>query len=217
MHTPKRPDRRRLSQWEPFRVVGDNFRVYLTLNVCTYGVLLAGFGVGLLFPGLRDSQQARLEDDGTADLVQSIFQNPWLFALVILAVNVGKLSVITIVVPSMIVPFGGMVTFAYWTAQTGVTLAPASDIGWVALIPHSITLIVELQAYILLVLGAYLLGWAWLRPESVGAQTHRAGYRGGLRKLGWLSIPATVLLVFGALYEAFSLRYLVNPLAQWLL
>ncbi|MBX7448927.1 stage II sporulation protein M [Mycolicibacterium sp. 3033] len=217
MHSPRNTDHPRSSTWQPFRVVHENRRVYLALNACTYGLVLAGFGAGLLFPGLRDAQQARLEEDGTADLVLSIFANPWLFALVILAVNTLKLSLMTIVAPSLVVPFAGMVFFAYWVAQTGAGLAPASDIGWVALIPHSVTLVIELQAYILLTLGAYLLGVAWIRPESVGAQTHRGGYLSGLRQLGWLAMPAAGLLVVGALYEAFSLRYLLNPLAQWLL
>ncbi|WP_241204427.1 stage II sporulation protein M [Mycobacterium sp. PSTR-4-N] len=217
MRMSKSVDRQRMSGWRPVRVAMDNRRVYLGLNVATYGLVLAGFGAGLVFPGLQHGQQVRLEQDGTAELVLSIFHNPWLFAFVILAVNTLKLSLMTIVVPSLIVPFAGMALFAYWAAQTGAALAPASDIGWVALIPHSVTLLIELQAYILLVLGAFLLGRAWIRPENVGAQTHRGGYLGGLRQLGWLAMPAAGLLVVGALYEAFSLRYLLNPLAQWLL
>lgn len=210
-------DRQRLSAWKPSRVIIEHRRAYAALNVCAYGLVLAGFGAGLLFPGLRDGQQVRLEEDGTAELALSVFRNPWLFALVILGVNTLKLSLLTIVAPSMVVPFAGMALFAYWAVQTGVTLVPASDIGWVALIPHSVTLIIELQAYILLLLGAYVLGVAWLRPESVGAQTHRGGYLGGLRRLGWLCVPVAILLVIGAVYEAFSLRYFIHPLAQWLL
>ncbi|HZG89079.1 MAG TPA: stage II sporulation protein M, partial [Pseudonocardia sp.] len=69
-------------------------------------------------------------------------------------------------------------------------------------------------AYILLVLGGYLLGRSWLRPATVGAQNRRQGYARGLRQLGWLSLPALALFVIGALYEAFTLRYLVPPLVQ---
>ena len=48
--------------------------------------------------------------------------------------------------PSMIVPFAGIALFAYWALTTGMTLVPPNDIGWVALIPHTLTLIIELQA-----------------------------------------------------------------------
>lgn len=212
------PDKkRRLTAWQPFLIIHENSRAYLVTNASVYGLFLLGFGVGLVVPQLSDAQQARLEDDGTASTVVSLITSPWLFALAILGVNVVKMGVLTIVLPSMIVPFAGVALFAYWVVQTGVTLVPASDIGWVALIPHSLTLVIEFQAYILFILGVYLLGRCWIWPRTVGADNRRGGYITGLRQLGWLSLPAVVLLVIGAVYEAFSLRYFVHPLAQWML
>lgn len=206
-----------IREWRPFRIMGENVKVYLVANAAAYGVFLVGFGLGLAFPQLSEAQLTRLEDDGTADLVRSLIANPWLFALTILGVNTLKMGVLTIVAPSMIVPFAGIALFAYWALTTGMTLVPANDIGWVALIPHSLTLIVELQAYLLLLLGVYLLGKHWLRPHAVGAENRRQGYLRGLRDLGWLALPALALFVIGAVYEAFSLRYFVHPLAEWLL
>ena len=204
-------------QWRPFRIIGENARVYLVANAAAYGIFLVGFVLGLAFPQLSEAQYARLEDDGTGELVRSIFASPWLFALTILAVNTLKMGVLTIVAPSMIVPFAGIALFAYWDVTTGMTLVPQNDVGWVALIPHSLTLIIEFQAYLLLLLGVYLLGTYWIRPRTVGAENRRQAYRRGLRDLGWLTLPALALLVVGAIWEAFSLRYLVHPLAQWLL
>lgn len=63
-------------------------------------------------------------------------------------------------------------------------------------------------------LGAHLLGRSWLRPASVGAPNRRAGYVSGLRQIGRLSLPALVLFVVGAVYEAFTLSYLVPVLVQ---
>ena len=207
----------RSSTWRPLGLVRANARAYVLINAGAYGLFLVGFVVGVLFPRLSRAQHTRLVEDGTADLVQSLIDKPWLFALTILAVNTLKMGALTIVVPSMVVPFAGIPLFAYWAFTTGLTLVPASDIGWVALIPHSLTLIIEFQAYILLLLGAFLLGRCWLWPQTIGAQNRRRGYRQGLRQLGWLALSAVVLLVAGAVYEAFSLRYLVHPLAQWLL
>lgn len=204
-------------EWRPFRIIGENAGVYLMANAAAYGIFLVGFVLGLIFPQLSQAQYTRLEDDGTADLVQSIFANPWLFALTILAVNTLKMGALTIVAPSLIVPFAGIALFAYWALTTGMTLVPQNDVGWVALIPHSLTLIVELQAYLLLLLGVYLLGRYWIRPRTVGAETRRQAYLRGLRDLGWLALPALALLVIGAIYEAFSLRYFVHPLTEWLL
>lgn len=204
--------------WQrPFEIIRQNARGYLVANIATYGLLVIGFAAGLVFPELSQAQYARLDDNGTTDLVRSLLSNPWLFALTILGVNTVRLGLLTIVLPSMVVPFLGPAMFAYWTLTTGMTLVPASDIGWVALIPHSLTVVIEFQAYLLLVLGSYLLGKSWLRPGSVGAENRRQGYRSGLRRLGWLALPAAALLVVGAGYEAFSLVYAVHPLAQWLL
>lgn len=203
--------------WQPLRIIRGNARAYLLLNAGAYGLFLVGFAVGMLVPHLSQEQHTRLTDDGTADLVQSLINNPWLFALTILAVNTVKMGALTIVLPSMTVPFAGIPLFAYWAYTTGLTLVPASDIGWVALIPHSLTLIIEFQAYILFLLGTYLLGRGWIWPGTAGAENRRKGYLHGLRQLGWLALPAFILLIVGAVYEAFSLRYLVHPLAQWLL
>ena len=204
-------------QWRPFRIIGENAGVYLMANAAAYGIFLVGFVLGLAFPQLSQAQYTRLEDEGTADLVRSLIASPWLFALTILAVNTLKMGALTIIVPSLIVPFAGIALFAYWALTTGLTLVPQSDLGWIALIPHSLTLIVEFQAYLLLLLGVYLLGKYWVRPRAVGAENRRQAYRHGLRDLSWLALPALVLLVVGAIYESFSLRYFVHPLADWLL
>lgn len=207
----------RVRQWRPFHIVGENARIYLVANATAYALVLLGFTLGLTFPHLSQAQYERLQDDGTADLVQSLLADPWLFAVTILGVNTLQMGVLTIVGPSLIVPFAGIALFAHWALTTGMTLVPQNDIGWVALIPHSLTLIVEFQAYLLLLLGVYLLGKYWVRPGTVGAENHRRGYLRGLRDLGWLAQPALALLVVGAVYEAFSLRYFVHPLADWLL
>jgi hypothetical protein len=198
-------------------IIRENSRAYLVANAAIFGLFLVGFAVGLIFPQLAQDQHARLDDDGTTALVRSLIDNPWLFALTILAVNTVTMGVVTIVLPSMIVPFAGIALFAYWTYTTGITLVPATDIGWVALIPHTLTIIVEFEAYIVLVLGVYLLGRSWIRPHTTSSDNRRSGYILGLRQLGWLAQPAAILLVIGAIYEAFSLRYFVHPLSQWLL
>ncbi len=192
-------------------------RVYLIINAAAYGLAIIGFVIGLIFPSLNESRTTALVDDGTAELVAWLVNIPLLFALTILGVNLFRLSLVTIVLPSLIVPFAGLAFFAYWAVETGITLVPASAEGWVALIPHSLTFIIELQAYVLLLLGAYLLGTHWLLPRRIGAKNRRQGYLRGLQRLGMLALPALVLLIIGAVWEAYSLRYFVHPLSQLLL
>ncbi|WP_243794383.1 stage II sporulation protein M [Saccharopolyspora gloriosae] len=195
----------------------ENVRAYLIINAAAYGLIIIGFAIGLGFPELHAARSASLEADGTGDLVRWLVNTPPLFALTILAVNVFRLSLLTIALPSLVVPFAGLAFFGYWAVETGVTLVPISPPGWVALIPHSLTLVIEIQAYVLLLLGAYLLGRCWLFPRAFGAKNRRQGYVRGLKRIGLLALPALALLIVGAVWEAYSLRYFVHPLSRLLL
>lgn len=211
---PEHDTRTRRILRRPLQIIRGNLGAYLVLNVIMYGVSVAGFVTALIFPELNAAQVTSLQDDGTADLVLSLLSNVWLFALVILGVNTLTVGALSILLPSMIVPFAGIAVFAYRAFDIGLTLAPADQTGWVILIPHSLTYLIEFQAYVLLVLGAYLLGRSWLRPASTGARNRRQGYLRGLQQIGWLSLPALALFVIGAVYEAFTLRYLIPLLVQ---
>ena len=96
-------------------------------------------------------------------------------------------------------------------------MAPTTKIIAVALILHSLTALIEFQAYALLMFGAYILGRSWVRPATIGARNRRQGYVRGLQQLGWLSLSTLPLFIVGAIWEALSLGYLVHPLIQWLL
>lgn len=208
----------RVPAWlRPLRIIREHIHAYLILNAAAYGLTIIGLVIGLVFPALTAARSATMEDDGTGDLVRGLVSTPLLFALTILTVNLVRLSLLTIVLPSLIVPFAGLVLFSYWAVQTGITLAPDGPDGWVVLIPHCLTVVIELQAYVLLLLGAYLLGRYWLVPGAAATTTRRGGYSRGLHQIRVLALPALILLIVGAMWEAYSLRYLVHPLGQLLL
>jgi hypothetical protein len=203
----KHPLRRFLRK--PFQIIRANFRAYLIINAIAYGLFIAGFVAAMVFPNLGATQAATLENDGTGDLVRSLINNPWLFALTILGVNVIRVGVLSIVLPSLIVPFAGIAIFAHRAFTIGLSLATTTSAA-VVWIPHSLTLLIEFQAYALLMLGAYILGRAWIRPATIGARKRRQGYVRGLQQLGWLSLTALPLFIVGAIWEAFSLSYLFS-------
>lgn len=62
--------------WPPLRIIGENATPYLVANLAGYGLFLIGFGLGLFFPQLSAAQLTRLQDDGTAELVQSLITSP---------------------------------------------------------------------------------------------------------------------------------------------
>ncbi|WP_306368868.1 stage II sporulation protein M [Nocardiopsis sp. CC223A] len=197
---------------EPFRIIRADFRAYLVMNAIMFGLFLIGVAAAFAFPDLNAAQTASMDEDGTTDLVVELLGNVWLFSLTIFAVNVLTVAVPVILLPSMAVPFAGIILFSYKAFTFGVTLAPVDATAAKLLIPHSLTILIEFQAYILVMLAVYLLGRAWLRPATVGADTRRQAYVRGLKQVGWLSLPALALFVIGAIYEAFELIYLVPPL-----
>ena len=202
---------------KPFQIILANFRAYLTINAIVYGSVIAGMVAAIVFPNLGANQVATLEDSGTTGLVRSLLNNPWLFSLTILGVNVVSTGALQIVIPSLIVPFAGIAIFAYKAFTLGLAMAPTTKIVAVALIPHSLTALIEFQAYALLMFGAYILGRSWVRPATIGARNRRQGYVRGLQQLGWLSLSTLPLFIVGAIWEALSLGYLVPLLIQWLL
>ncbi|WP_130178578.1 stage II sporulation protein M [Cryobacterium sp. SO1] len=194
----------------PFQVIHENRRPFVVLNVALFGLLVAGFIVGMLFPELSAGQVNGLVADGTLDQIAPLLGNVWFFALAILynnAVNVGAV----IVLPSLVVPFAGIGYFGYKVAEIGLTLAASGSDLWGVMLPHLVTVLVEIEAYVLLALGAYILGRSWIFPRTVGASNRRWGYLRGLQQFGWLILPAFVLLVIGALYEAVTLIYVILP------
>jgi hypothetical protein len=198
----------------PLQIVRTHLRAYLIINAIIYGLMILGFALGLIFPHLAHAQRDNLDAAGTTALVTSLLSNAWLFALVIFGVNAIRVSLLSIILPSMVIPFAGAAYFAYSSVSIGITLAPVDEAGWIALIPHSLTILIEFQAYVLFVLGAYLLGQFWLRPQTIGAANRRQGYLRGVQHIGWLSIPGVALLVIGALYEAFSIIYIALPMVR---
>ena len=214
--TPSAKHPLRLFLHKPLQIIRANFRAYLIINAIVYGLVITGLVAAMVFPNLGANQVATLEDSGTLDLVRSLVNNSWLFSLTILGVNVTS-GALLIVLPSLIVPFAGIAIFAYKAFTLGLAMAPTTKIIAVGLIPHSLTILIEFQAYALLMFGAYILGRSWVRPATIGARNHRQGYVRGLQQLGWLSLTALPLFIVGAIWEAFSLRYLIHPLTQWLL
>jgi hypothetical protein len=195
----------------PFHIVRVNLRAYLVLNVALYGLLVVGFGIGMLFPELSAGRVATLENNGTLDEVTALLSNVWLFAAGILANNALRVGLLSIALPSLILTFAGVAIFAYSSLEIGVTLSASGADLWGVMAPHLVTVVIELQAYVLLTLGAYILGKSWMFPKTVAAPTHRRGYMRGLQQFAWLSLPAIVLLVIGAIYEAVTLLYVILP------
>jgi hypothetical protein len=193
----------------PFQIIRADLRAYLLINALVYGALLLGMALAIIFPDLHAARTSSFADGDQGALVDTVVGNPWLFGTIIFLVNVFETALLLIVLPSIVIPFAGLAVFAIKTIDLGIMLAPVDRASALTLIPHSLTILIEFQAYALVMFGAYLLGRSWLRPTTVGAGTRRQAYARGLSRLGRLWIPALALFAIGAVYEAVEIYFLV--------
>ena len=112
---------------------------------------------------------------------------------------IGSFASITL--PSLIVPFSGFLMGIYRAAIWGLLLSPAHPDMRLIMIPHSLTLIIEGQAYILTLLAVYIQGRAFLWPQSVGSESRIKGYLEGLKRTGKIYLLVILTLVIAAIYE----------------
>lgn len=197
----------------PFRrsaqILCSDLRALILLLALIFGALLLGMGTGLVFP---DLELPTLAGGVSDDLVSTMVANPWIFGTTILLINLFVAAIGGVLLPSLIVPFLGIPAIVLYMFNAGVSIAPSDQTAATVLIPHSLTLIIELAGYTLVMFGAYQLGRGWINPGYLGESTRRSAYLTGLRRIAWLALPTVLLLVIGAYYEAFSVVYLLPRL-----
>ena len=81
-------------------------------------------------------------------------------------------------------------------------LSPTDPRLLLVMIPHSLTVLLEGEAYVVAMFGCYLWGKWLIRPASAGFPNSREAYHAGLRANLQLYRLVLVLLAVAALYEA---------------
>ncbi len=123
-----------------------------------------------------------------------------LAAVTTFAINflLGSLAVITI--PSVIVPGAGALLCAFRAAMWGLLLAPSFDTLAGMMLPHSLTLLLEGEAYVIAAFFALLIP-VFLFRRTEGAGIGRRYGKALLLNLKGNLLVATVLVI-AAIYEA---------------
>jgi hypothetical protein len=182
-------------------------RAYVVLNLVYYCLVICGMIYVAFDPSL---QQSLLEPVGSAftegplsAVGHAYFGGQVLWAMVLtFVVNLFLGSIAVITLPSLVIPFSGLLIGAYRAVLWGLLVSPTTPELRLAMIPLSLVLILEGQAYILAMLAAYVHGRAFLWPRSVGAATRRQGYGFGVKRSFRIYLLVVVLLAAAAIYEA---------------
>jgi hypothetical protein len=201
-------------------VLREHRRAYMAINVGYYGMIIACMVFVVFFPEVQRNlledirKYAHQEGQGVMKSVFTAYAEGRVTAAIALtfAVNFVIGSLLFITVPSLIVPFSGLLTGFIRAGLWGLFMSPADpSLRW-TMVPHSLTVLLEGQAYILAMLAAYQQGLALFRPNMVGAESWRQGIATGVKRTASLYVLIVILLAVAAVYEALELIYLAPRL-----
>jgi hypothetical protein len=198
----------------PFAIIRTHRRAFVVLTAASLAAFLIGILATLLVPELRPgglgALQAGSGTPGVGSLITDAYRsgNVLIAAVVTLAVNLFLASILQTTLPTLIVPFLGVLLTLVRALSWGVLFTPVGAEDPRFLI-HWVTLVIEGAAYLVVGFAAWVQGRYFLQPNRFGFVSRGAGYRAGLVATLRLYILVVILLVIGAIYEAISVIYFI--------
>ena len=199
-------------------VVKEYRRAYVLLNLFYYGLMAAAMVYVAFDPALQKTMWDEVgEAFGTTPLTSGVIDaygsgQVLLAAALTFAVNLVLGSFVFITVPSLIVPFSGILVGVYRALLWGLLFSPTAFLG-AGILFHWPTILLEGQAYIMVMLAAYAQGMAFLRPKTVGAKTRGQGYWEGVKRSVRIYVLVAITLLVAAIYEAVSVIFIMRGAA----
>ncbi|GAA0228633.1 hypothetical protein [Cryptosporangium japonicum] len=196
------------------RPLREHRRALVVIALVNLALFLAGVLLTVLVPETRPGGLGQLHGEpdtpGLGTLVAEAYrsENVAWAATVTFLVNLVLASMLQTTLPSLVVPFLGVVVTAVRIFSWGVLFTPAGQED-AAFLFHYVTLLIEGAAYVLVAFATWVQARRFLQPRRYGLAGHGAGYVAGLRATARIYVWVVVLLVIGAIYEAFSVIYLV--------
>jgi hypothetical protein len=187
-------------------IVRENWRAYVIINAAYYGLVV----VCMIYSAFNQP----LQDMLLKSIGQSFTSGPLSFvgeayaeAAILRAIPITFLvnlligTFVDITLPSLIIPFSGLLMGVVRAVLWGLILSPARPDLRLAMIPHSLTLLLEGQGYIFALLAVYLHGRALFWPQSLSVEGHWRGYLEGLKLTARLYVLVVLTLGVAAVYE----------------
>lgn len=192
-----------------------HLKALLVVNLVYWGAMFLGMIATLvdesLQPALTRSVVEEFSPAGTmGPLAQAYAQNQFVDAtLLTFAANFAIASVLFITLPSVAIPFAGLLMGVFRALMWGVLFSPfgggMDPTFLLRMSPHGLTILLEGEAYIVAMLGV----WLWW-PSVVGTTGKRwRSWRSGFLLQGRVYLGVISLLAVAATWEAFELIYLI--------
>ncbi|SDN36845.1 hypothetical protein [Ensifer sp. YR511] len=198
---------------DAFSIIKRHRKAFIGLNVAFYGLFAFSMAVTLLVPEIQLHFKGDIDQ---AYLQPGIFKTVGdAYASKNLPVAIGLTFTINFIVasamttlPSLIIPFVGILVTLHRALLWGIMFAPIGPYNAI-LIPHSITLLIEGQAYVLAAFGAYVHGRAFLQISHYRLSARWEAWKAGLHLVARLYVLVILALFVGAIYEVFSAIYVM--------
>jgi len=187
-----------------------HLRVYLTMNAIFFGLVIVAMLIAAAQPALQrsmlDEVHHSVRESFMAPVVDA-YKNHHLFLAIILTFVVNLIigSVLQLQIPSMIVPFLGLLFVGLRAISWGLLFSPFTGHYGPEIIPHYLTMIVEGEAYVLAALAVHVQS-TWILP---GVWSRVVAYRDGAVESFQIYKLVTIVLAIAAIYEACEVIYLV--------
>ncbi|GAA1490482.1 hypothetical protein [Brachybacterium sacelli] len=194
-------------------VLRDNWYTYLVSNLVVYGTLVMTMIATVYIPGLHGvglrNTEAFLGSPGSLWVVEAYASGSIVrAALMTLLGNLLFAALATTTLPSLIIPFFGVVATIGRAVFIGMPFAPTSLEGFIALIVTSPVLLLEFQAYVLAMLGSIILWRSALGYRRRNLSSAWEGYLAGIKDNIRL-YPAIIIVLLGiAFVEAVTALFL---------
>lgn len=209
---------REIAMKQTIGILKENKRLYIALNLLFYGSIVVGLFYGFLRPDIGEEMakwgaSALMEAPPTAPAVFAYLRGSFVAATVftflgnlfMCSISIG-LGLIFPPIVVLVVPFLTGMGFV-WGAAFGSALL---SIGSWSLLAHLVTFAIEGQSIILVVFILLRTCDAILRPQRFGETSRWSAYRRALGQTGRLYVLIIVILLVGAIYEAFEILYIVK-------
>lgn len=207
-----------------------NRTVIVAASVLYFSLVIAGMLLAAAFPALQKNLVGNVTgeldtllaqfDALTGGALSAWIRQPGLLvvlagAAAIFLVNLILGSFLEITLPSLIIPFSGLVIGIVRALMWGLLFSPFHAQQWVSapvFLNQMILLLLEGEGYVLALAGAFVQGRALFFPHTVGQSSRLHSYWQGVRQsLALLACGAAVLALAG-LYESVLIFWIIPRL-----
>jgi len=195
-------------------VIRENRRAYVVLNVLYYGTVVVAMIGAAAVPHVQQELGRSVGlgfTQGPLSLVADAYVEGRVASAAMLTflVNLIGGAFLVITLPSMFIPFAGVALGLLRAALWGLVFSPAwpelrSVLPW-----HSVTLLLEGQAYVLAMFGSYTI-WATTFRGGVQAGGLGRRYVIGLARNLYIYLLVVPVLAVAAIYEALAVILLLR-------